>query len=206
LVSILNKQRLDISLGRLVAIAQDNFGSNENTHREVEAFLERRVRFLLQKEGVSYDILNAVFAVGIETVHDASDRARALEEIRGETDFEALTTAYKRIKNILVKQRGELSPLKPELLAEPEEEELYIAYEQLQPTVLKWIKERDYLEALRAMAGVRAVVDRFFDKVLVMAKDVEIRSNRLALLDAVSNVFVLIADISEIVQEGEQNG
>jgi glycyl-tRNA synthetase beta chain len=209
LVSILNQHRLDVSIGQLVGIAQDVIGSgktNDKTGFEVEGFLERRVRFLLQKEGVPYDILNAVFAIGIGTVHDACDRAEALQGIRGEPDFEALATAYKRIKNILNKQKIKFTTPDPELIAEKEELELYSAYEQLRPMVSEGIGRGDYLGALRAMAGIRGVGDQFFDKVLVMAEETEIRSNRLSLLNEVSNVFLLIADISEIVQEGEQNG
>jgi glycyl-tRNA synthetase beta chain len=193
----------------LVEIAQDTLSSGQSKNKadpEIRAFLERRVRFLLQKDGVPYDIVNAVFANGIETVHDVVDRAEALQAIRGEPDFEALATSYKRIKNILTKQEMDSEGPKSELLVEAEESELYSAYEQLRPKVLEKIDKGDYLGALRAMAGIRGVVDRFFDKVLVMAEEAELRNNRLSLLKVVSNVFLLIADISEIVQEGDQNG
>jgi len=70
-------------------------------------FLEQRVHYLLQREGIPYDILKATFSVGIGTVSDACERARALKEIKGENDFEALATAFKRIKNILEKYAGE---------------------------------------------------------------------------------------------------
>lgn len=209
LVSILDKSRLDFSLEWLVEIAQDAFSEQESREEEqgqVQEFLERRVRFLLQKQGIPYDILNALFAVGVGTVCDAGDRARALQEIRGEADFEALAAAYKRIKNILTSQEEESAQPGSELLVEKEEIELYAAYEQLRPLVLERIQSNDYLGALKEMAAIRGVVDRFFDKVHVMSDEVEVRNNRLALLNGISNVFLLIADISEIVQEGEQNG
>jgi glycyl-tRNA synthetase beta chain len=209
LVSILSQCRLQLPLEKLVEISQKALGpghQSEEIRAEVRGFLERRVRFLLQKDGVPYDILNAVFAIGVETVHEACDRAKALQEIRGEPDFEALATAYKRIRNILANQDvASVSP-RVELFVDNEEAELYSAWGQLQPKVLKGIETGDYLGALRAMASVRGVVDRFFDKVLVMVEEAKIRNNRLSLLNEVSNVFLLIADISEIVQEGEQNG
>ena len=44
------------------------------------------------------------------------------------------------------------------------------------------VDNEDYTEALRALAGVRAEVDTFFDEVMVMTDEPLIRNNRLALL------------------------
>ncbi len=209
LVSILKQRKLGFSLKKLVEIARAALTSSEAGEKvigEVYEFLVGRVRFLLQKEGVPYDILNAIFAVGVGSVHDACIRAEALQEIKGELDFEALATAYKRMKNILTRQGGEIAAFNQGLLVEQEETDLFAAYEHLRPLVVEQIERGEYLTALKAMARIRGLVDRFFDKVLVMAEDVEIRNNRLALLNEISNVFLLVADISEIVQEGEQNG
>jgi glycyl-tRNA synthetase beta chain len=206
LVSILRAHRLDFELSRLIELAQRSFSpakSEEETHAQVMRFLEQRVHYLLQKDGIPYDILNATFAIGIGTVSDTCDRALALREIKGEEDFEALAAAYKRTKNILAGSVAELKPVESADLVEKEERELYQAYDRLRPRIEALLAKGEYLSALREMAGLRAVVDRFFDKVLVMAQDERLRSNRLALLGEISRLFLLIADISEIVQEGD---
>ena len=55
---------------------------------------------------------------------------------------------------------------------------------------------RDYTTALRELAALQAPVDRFFDAVMVMADDPGLRGNRLALLNALSELFLQVADIS----------
>ena len=139
-------------------------------------------------------------------MHDAFSRAVALAEIKAEADFEALATAFKRIKNILNKFEGEIPPLEVSRLIEQEEQELHSACETLKPKVEESVSKKDYETALRLIAGIRDTVDRFFDKVLVMADDTALRDNRLALLKEISDVFMSIADISEVVQQGDQNG
>jgi len=64
---------------------------------------------------------------------------------------------------------------------------------------------QEYLKALKEIAGLRGVVDQFFDKVLVMTKEEKLRRNRLGLLYDISQLFLKIADISEIVHEGSLN-
>ena len=72
--------------------------------------------------------------------------------------------------------------------------------------MLKSVEVHDYITALHDIAGIRNTVDRFFDKVLVMTDDKELRNNRLALLKEISDLFLSIADISEVVLQGVQNG
>ena len=57
---------------------------------------------------------------------------------------------------------------------------------------------RRYEEALTRLASLRAAVDAFFDRVLVMAEDVRVRANRLALLRGVAQTMNRVADISKL--------
>jgi glycyl-tRNA synthetase beta chain len=168
----------------------------------VVSFIERRVLSILQRKGIPQDVLKAVAAVGIPTPHDASDRALALSQMKDEKDLEALAVAFKRTRNILAKYQGEMRPVAPELLVEEAEKSLYEAYQMLTPVVLNSLEEGDYLNSLKEIAGIRGIVDRFFDEVLVMAEDQNLRENRLALLNDLSTLFLRIADISEVVQQG----
>jgi glycyl-tRNA synthetase beta chain len=65
--------------------------------------------------------------------------------------------------------------------------------------------KKDYEEALRVMATLRPHVDAFFDKVMVMVDDAEVRSHRLAMLQDLLANFSTIADFSEIVTEGKSS-
>ena len=117
-------------------------------------------------------------------------------------DFEALSAAAKRIRNILAKsasaadwQPGEVDA---GLLAEQEEKTLFEAYGQVAGEAHGLQAAGDYRRALEAISSLRPAVDRFFDKVLVMAEDRTVRQNRLRLLVKLDELFSGIAHFAEI--------
>lgn len=210
LVTLLLRNRLEISLETLVRAAQENFPETDQAqsgYEEMLEFLRQRLSFVLHREGIPPDVRKAVFAVGLSSVPDAEQRARALNRIKDDKDFEALAVAYKRIKNILGKYGEAVPEVDPKRFVEEGEEALFKAYEECRPRVELAVEAGKYLDALREIAGIRRAVDQFFDAVLVMAEETELRRNRIALLGAISELFLSIADVSEIVRkEGEVNG
>jgi glycyl-tRNA synthetase beta chain len=208
LVKVLFDHRLDqYSLRDLVEAAALNLEGKipvpVSTVQTVVEFLTGRIRFILQEQGIAYDVLNAVLGSGVQGVYDAWLRAKALTEMRGEPDFEAVAIAFKRIRNILAKQ--EVAPGITEAdLEEPAEIELHRSFQAIAPVVVKAAEAGDYLAALHLMAGLRKVVDRFFDDVMVLTEDMRLRNNRLNLLNQISGLFLKIADVSEIQEAGER--
>jgi len=207
LVKVLLDRQLDYSLSDLVELAEKNFPAetkDKEVSEQVLNFLKGRVRYIFQEKGIPYDVLNAVLAVEIHGVYDAYQRAQSLAGIRTDKDFEALAIAYKRTKNILSKQSIELSAVSQESLIDPEERALFRAYSDIKPKVDNNLETGDYVAALKQIAGLRKTVDQFFDKVLVMTEEKKLRQNRLRLLHDISQLFLRIADISEIVQENQR--
>jgi len=204
LIKILFDLKLNWSLRWLVEKAQKNF-PKELRGQEITGilmeFLEKRVRHIFQEKKIAYDVLNAVFAVDLQSVYDAFKRAQALAEIKDQPDFEALAIAYKRTKNILARQSIDLPEVNQDNLADPEEHALFNAYVKIRPSVEHNVQEGNYGIALREIAGLRETVDSFFDKVLVMTDDEGLRNNRLRLLEDISQLCLSIADISEVVRE-----
>ena len=206
LVKVLLDHKLDYSLSHLVELAEKNFPAetkDKEVREQVLSFLKGRVRYIFQEKGIPYDVLNAVLAVEIHGVYDAYQRAQSLSGIRTDEDFEALAIAYKRTKNILSKQSIELSAVSQESLIDPEELALFRAYSDIKPKVDNNLETGDYVAALKQIAGLRKTVDQFFDKVLVMTDEEKLRKNRLRLLHDIFQLFLRIADISEIVQENQ---
>jgi glycyl-tRNA synthetase beta chain len=204
LIKVLFDRKLDWSLRWLVERAQETFSEELEDQKITDTlmdFLEGRVRHIFQEKQVAYDILNAVLAVDIQSVYDAFRRAQALAEIKDQPDFEALAIAYKRTKNILAKQSMDLPEVNEATLVDSEEHALFDAYIKIRPDVEESVNEGDYDAALRKIASLRETVDLFFDKVLVMTDDETLRNNRLRLLGDISQLFLSIADISEIVRE-----
>jgi glycyl-tRNA synthetase beta chain len=166
-------------------------------------FFEDRLRYYLESaRGLRFDTVRAVMAAGWEVAVDVAERAQALEKIRDTADFEALSAAAKRIKNILAKsasaadwQPGEVDAA---LLKAGEEKALYKSAVEVEREVEKHRVEANYERALKGIAQLRQPVDLFFDKVLVMAEDPALRSNRLRLLGKLDTLFSGVARFAEI--------
>jgi glycyl-tRNA synthetase beta chain len=162
----------------------------------LELFLLDRLAHALETRGFDQDEVAAVIATpavhALHDVHDARLRVQALHHARSEArdDFEHLAVAFKRAKNIL--SQAPAGPVDAGLFQEAAERELHAAVGRL------GARNGSYEDRLRALAGLRAPVDRFFDDVLVMAEDERVRANRLGLLHETVSLFYRIADISRL--------
>jgi glycyl-tRNA synthetase beta chain len=90
-------------------------------------------------------------------------------------------------------------------LQEESEKELAALIPQTVESVVRLRAAHDYEGALLEIAKLRPAIDKFFDKVMVMVDDDNLRANRLALLQTVVKEFSTIADFSEIVTEGKES-
>jgi glycyl-tRNA synthetase beta chain len=173
----------------------------------VTGFFRERLEFYLRDVlGFAYDVVNAILAAGSDDVVDAIARAEAVRKVRPSADFESISIAFKRIKNILRqaretgKQIGQ--GLNPGVLTEDAEKALTALIPETSKTVEQLRGQQNYDQALLAISKLRPAVDKFFDKVMVMVEDERVRANRLALLETLLKEFSTIADFSEIVTEG----
>jgi glycyl-tRNA synthetase beta chain len=91
------------------------------------------------------------------------------------------------------------------VLREDAEQELAVLVPHTAERVYTLRTERKYEDALLEIAKLRPAIDRFFDKVMVMVEDAQLRANRLALLQTLVKEFTTIADFSEIVTEGKES-
>ncbi|MBP4529021.1 glycine--tRNA ligase subunit beta, partial [Acinetobacter baumannii] len=64
------------------------------------------------------------------------------------------------------------------------------------PVVEPLLAAKDYTTALSKLAALRAPIDAFFDGVMVMADDADLKANRLRLLAQLRNLFTAVADVS----------
>jgi len=148
-------------------------------------------------------VVNAVLSTGLTTVPDAMARAQALTEVRGSDDMVAVSTAFKRIKNILrqaaEKQEAIADAIVAAGLTEAAEKHLYAETVRVAPEVEALRSGQQYQAALESIASLRPAIDGFFDQVMVMAPEPDLRRNRLALIASVLRDFSRIADFSEIV-------
>ena len=107
-----------------------------------------------------------------------------------------LAAANKRVHNLLKKAVNVLDDINPQLLQQVEEQDLYQATQALLPKINQSLARKDFQAALAVLATVKPTVDAFFDKVMVMADDEDIKQNRLSLLKTLSRQMNAVADIS----------
>jgi glycyl-tRNA synthetase beta chain len=158
-----------------------------------------RVWYLESHTGMTTEMFDAVLDTRPASPLDFDDRLRALEAFLKLPDAASLTAANKRIANILRKAGEQPSPrVDPGLLTDPNERALATGLEELRQDVERLVTARRYAEALTKLAALRPAVDAFFDHVLVMAEDVRIRANRLALLAALQRLFLHMANLSRL--------
>ena len=176
----------------------------------IRGFSRERLEFYLKEaRGYAYDVVSAVLAADADDVVDAAARAEAVSKVRGSDDFASISTAFKRMKNILRQaaenKRRVADRLDPAALLEEPERELAALIPRTASEVEKLRATRNYEQALLEIAKLRPAIDRFFDKVMVMVEDDNLRANRLALLQTLVKEFSTIADFSEIVTEGKES-
>jgi glycyl-tRNA synthetase beta chain len=163
---------------------------------EVVEFIRLRLVNMLTGSGFAADVVEAVLAARFDEPADAVARVEALAGLKAAADFEPLAVAFKRVGNII---KGGVDVEVDEDLFEAECEKLLLqAVKTARRTVDGQVAAGDYAAALQTVAGLRAPVDAFFDGVMVMAEDEQIKTNRLALLTRVAGLFADIADFTRI--------
>jgi glycyl-tRNA synthetase beta chain len=217
IVKTIAEKELPLGLGQLMRDARSGFDGSEAEKKfvaagkfdeGVRAFFRERLEFYLKDvRGYAYDVVKAVLAADADDVGDALARAEAVAKVRPTADFESISVACKRIKNIL-RQAAEAgknpaTAVDAGALQEEAEKELAEKIPQSAAAVERMSAEGNYDTALLEMAKLRPAIDRFFDKVMVMVEDERVRANRLALLKTLLKEFSTIADFSEIVTEGK---
>jgi glycyl-tRNA synthetase beta chain len=202
ILKIMLDHRISASLEQLVTWSLEASGTAAGESAlELKKFFEGRLRFLFEEMGYAYDSINAALAAGFDDPVDAAERVRALHEMRGEPDFLALASSFKRVMNILARADSRPETPDPLLMDDAAESRLWQRYLEIRPGVEAAGKRHEYGDALRLMASLRGVVDAFFEQVLVMTDDPALRRNHLALLCQLARLFLSVADISQIVIE-----
>lgn len=197
---IIGEHSLTIQLRALLEQAREQLGAHVNEAdvvNQVEHFMLERLRGIYAEKGIASDLFDAVAAVRPKTLADFEQRIAAVDHFRSLQEAEALAAANKRIGNLLKKVEDELPQVvDPELFESDTESRLWQQVQDLGSLIQPLLAEHDYTAVLKALAGLRDTVDRFFDDVMVMADDMAIRNNRLALLAGLQSLFLQVADIS----------
>ena len=139
-----------------------------------------RLRHYYREEGFSIDTFESVLAINTTNPLDFHHRLVAVTEFRKLSESKSLAAANKRINNLLKKSGGiDSVKIKDSLLVEESEIKLANAIEAYKKIIAPMINNRNYKSALTELAGLRKVVDEFFDNVMVMCNEPEIKKNSI---------------------------
>ncbi|MGB5833194.1 MAG: glycine--tRNA ligase subunit beta, partial [Thiohalocapsa sp.] len=183
---ILIETPLPLDLKILLEQAADAYrGSGVDAAGTMDAvytYITDRLPGYFAERGIGGDLIDAVLAAGSSVPSDIERRVAAVAAFRELDAAEALAAANKRIRNILRKSGENQSDrgIRAEQLVEPAEQRLAQRIEALGAEIAPLLRANDYDSVLRTLAGLRKDVDRFFDEVMVMAEEPELRANRIA--------------------------
>lgn len=197
---IIVEKKLPLDLLTLTQEAVRLYGdklSNANVVEEVVDFMLGRFRAWYQEEGHAVDTIQAVLARRPTRPADFDARVRAVSHFRTLDDAATLAAANKRVSNILAKSTDILADqVQASRLKEAAEIRLAANLITLQEKLAPLFAAGQYQEALVELATLRQPVDDFFEQVMVMADDEQVRINRLTLLSKLRDLFLQVADIS----------
>ena len=201
---ILREHALPLDLHSLIDETLSLLGGRvreKDTGEAVYQFMLDRLRGLYTEDGTTQDVFEAVAAVKPSSIADFEHRVRAVADFRALPEAEALAAANKRIRNILKKANGDIAPqIDPDLFELTAEKDLFDQITHVNKSIEPLAADSDYGAMLQTLSHLRAAVDRFFDDVMVMAEKPQVRANRLALLNNLSQQFMRVADVS-LLQE-----
>ena len=208
IIQIMNDKGFSFSIRKLIKKSLSQFEIKDSAElkaltQKVYAFLQNRIIQLLADQGYARDTIAAVVDVSIDHVPDLWSRLEALESLRAKPDFEPLAVAFKRVVNILKKSgklKAQASPgeVKESLFEHESETALMAAYQKVEKKVSAAMDKGLFEKALQDIATLRGPVDAFFDGVMVLAEDQDIRRNRMALLEHIAVLFGKFADFSKL--------
>ncbi len=187
-IRILVERKLELSLLELVE------------RQDVASFIFERARGYFQERGYSAVEVDSVLSLKPARLDLVPRQLEAVRAFSAMPEAESLAVANKRIGNIL-KQAETVPPgFDIALMVLPEEKALASTFKLLQPDVDGALRSLDYTAALKQLASLKAPVDAFFDKVMVMDKDPRVRANRIGFLGTLHGTMNRIADLSKLAK------
>ena len=202
ILRVLQKLDLSVSFSSLVEKAIELYKVNlsENTKVEVLDFVRGRLKVLLQTKGYVPDEIEVVLATGKIDVSDIEKRIQAVSNFRSSANFSQVYPALNRVLRILPDSLPK--EIDPDLFEDDAEQKLSSLIIGMDADLNKLIKSQNYDKLLIKLSALQPAIDQFFDQVLVMAEDLDVRQNRFTLLNAIGQRIYAIGDLTKLVISG----
>lgn len=201
---ILFEKKFQLPLGSIIEEAVRLYGVElvEDTKSVLLEFFKGRIEVLLQSKGYEPDVLDTVLATGELDISDILNRAEVVSQFRDNLDFNSVYPALNRVLRILPDTDAPAPKVNPNLLQDAAEIELAAAIAKAEPKLENAVNKHAYAHLLSHLGNLQPAIDRFFDEVLVMSEDTELRTNRLALLNSIATRLNVVGDFTKLAITG----
>ena len=166
---------------------------------QIMEFFKQRLRNLLMDQGIRYDVIDAVFAdKRNDDMVDLAVRCKALADYVEAGNAEPLVQVSVRVSNLCKKIEKEVA-ISGALFKDESENKLHEVVATVSKEIIPEIVLYDYAAVLKAGEKVIEPVNAFFDNVMVMDEDENVKNNRLAMLEEVRGIVNAVGDLSLLV-------
>jgi len=205
---LLIEKNLPLDLNTLIGLAKNQFSGvtlkNQVSEEAIYQFILERLRaylkdHLLGDKPYTVPEIESVLSMNPGKINDLTVRLEAVRSFNELSEATQLAAANKRISNILKKIEGKLpSEVQTQLLRLPAEINLFKSLEALSPKLDQQFKSQDFIGLLQNLVALSQPIDQFFSDVMVMDEDLQLRQNRIALLNQLHQKMNLVADIGKL--------
>ena len=205
---LLIEKNLPLDLNTLIGLAKNQFSGvtlkNQVSEEAIYQFILERLRaylkdHLLGDKPYTVPEIESVLCMNPGKINDLTVRLEAVRSFNELSEATQLAAANKRISNILKKIEGKLpSEVQTQLLRLPAEINLLKSLEALSPKLDQQFKSQDFIGLLQNLVALSQPIDQFFSDVMVMDEDLQLRQNRIALLNQLHQKMNLVADIGKL--------
>lgn len=199
IVNIILNSKLNISLKDLVAKTLDILeedGVLKEKKIDVMDFLKQRVINVLSDANYRKDIINAVLNKDCDNLIDELEKVKGVENFVKNNNSQELLQVIKRVANI-TKEHSRIE-LNTALMKETVEKELYDYTVELEKNIELALKNKEYDKYLDLLLASKEIINRYFEQIIVMDKDENVKNNRLSQLLLLLNIFNRMADLNSI--------
>ena len=201
ILRIIVEKQLPIDLKELIGVSVSLYSEQQfksNVITPVYDYMMERFSQWYQDANVPVEVVNSVKSRDISYPYDFDQRVHAVKEFFSSKNAPALAAANKRVRNIFAKLDEDLEQqtVNEELLVEDAEKALFQEILSISEKIRPLSATKEYSEILKNLSTLRPYTDKFFDDVMVMVDDKNIRSNRLTILNCLRKEFLKVADVS----------
>ncbi len=172
-------------------------GDEKSVKRDILEFFRQRFKNVMIDKGFEYDIIDAVINAEFDDIYDSYLKIQELSKCKGKDEFMNILGSFNRVSNLASKAKS--MEINAGLFTEKAELVLLRAFNEVNAEFEGYVNNREYGKALKLMITLKKPIDDFFDNIMVMVEDEEIRNNRLGLLKSIGDMMNRIADLGAIV-------